>query len=126
MNNALSSPWFAFSSSTAVPCQMQSDCAAIPGAVCNTILAGCEVDVCMSDYDCIGLLNAACNPATGTCQVVACTSNSDCPAMELCNTSSGYCVDTDDSEGCKNMPCSAGNPCPCTGAICDFQQGTCG
>ena len=97
---------------------MQSDCAAIPNAVCDTTsdVQGCEVLTCASYFDCVDVTNASCSAATGTCQIVACMSDGDCPAMEACNTWYGYCYNMDNPEGCHAMLCT--NQCPCGGASC--------
>jgi hypothetical protein len=96
-------------------------------AVCGTpVVEPCYA--CTSDSDCgtiLGVTNSACNIATGVCESVRCTSDRDCPAMEVCNTWYGYCVDSSDTTGCTNMKCSGDTVCPCLGSVCGSFDGQC-
>jgi hypothetical protein len=99
-------------------CQSDADCAE---GVCNTTTEQCVE--CMVDGDCE--TGEVCNLTTYTCELelTGCTADADCvgdPAGEVCNTTSGACV-----ECMIDGDCETGETCNMTTYTCEAEQTNC-
>lgn len=120
----------------AVPCNFDFECQSQEVCAAGQCVLACGPEAaCPAGYDCVG---TACLPdpdsfeceqgadcATGYCVNGDCTSpcalNTDCPAGELCEISSGTCVDdTSPTPSCSDEQPCAGDGQNCLEGVCRY------